>query len=63
MSKNAKREADREAMLEKHILKISKTSSLAKLTPKKLRRKLEASLKLKQGKLDKMKVCYWDLFH
>ena len=58
MSKSTKREA----LLEKHILKISKAHSLAKLTPKKLRRKLEASLQLRDGKLDKMKVSHWGLF-
>ena len=55
MSKGAKREA----ILEKHILKISKVHKLAKLTPKRLRRKLETSLQLRDGKLDKMKVGDW----
>lgn len=52
MSKSAKRAA----MLEKYILKIAKKQPLAELTPKQLRRKLEASLKLKDRKLDKMKA-------
>ena len=45
--------------VENIALKVSKTNSLAKLTPKQLRRKLETSLQLRDGKLDKMKVCHW----
>ena len=48
----------RAVILEQHISKIAQTHVLAKLTPKQLRRMLEKSLKLRHGKLDKMKVMY-----
>ena len=46
----------RGVILEKHILQIAQTQSLAKLTPRQLRRLLEKKLQLRHGKLDKLKV-------